>query len=129
MRSGADVLNEILNELSVKAPTLAKEVGLKYQRLLDIQTGKVKKISSPVANAINGRYPQFSLSYLLTGEREAVVGNEVNGNGNVIGNNNEVQHFDVINKLVDEISAQRRQNDKLIAIIEEQTKALTNKDR
>lgn len=129
MKSGADVLNEVLTELDVKAPTLAKKVGLKYQRLADIQSGRVQKISAQVANAINSKYPQYSMSYLMTGEREAVVGNEVNGNGNVIGNNNDIHHTDVINKLVDELSAQRRQNDRLIAIIEEQTKALTSKER
>lgn len=126
MRSGADVLKEVLTELDIKAPTLAKNIGLKYQRLVDIQTGKVKKLSSSVAKSINDKYPQYSLSYLLTGEREAVVGNEVNGNGNVIGNHNAVNHCEVINKLVDELSAQRMQNDRLITIIEVMTQKNTS---
>lgn len=113
-------------ELEIKAPTLAKRVGLKYQRLLDIQNGKVKKLSSPVAKAINEKYPQYSLSYLLTGEKDAIVGNEVSGSHNVIGNNNGNQ-TEVINKLVDELAASRKNNERLLNIIEEQMKMLNDK--
>ena len=71
MKTGADVLNEVLKELDIKAPTLAKKVGLPYYRLSNIQLGRVKTISGDLARAINKEYPQFSMNYLLTGEREA----------------------------------------------------------
>lgn len=126
MESGADVLNEVLTELDIKAPTLAKKIGLKYQRLQDIQSGRVQKISAQVANAINAKYPQYSLSYLLTGERESIVGNEVNGSGNVIGNHNDVNHCETINKLIDELAASRKEKERLLNIIEEQMKVISN---
>lgn len=129
MKTGQEILEELLSDLSVKLPTFAKEIGMSYRSMFDIQKGRVKNLSPSVAKAINAKFPQYSMSYLMTGDRDAVVGNEVNGNGNVIGNNNDIHHTDVINKLVDELSAQRRQNDRLIAIIEEQTKALTSKER
>lgn len=124
MKSGADVLNEVLTELDVKAPTLAKKIGLKYQRLQDIQSGRVQKISAQVANAINAKYPQYPLSYLLTGEKDAIVGNEVKGNNNVIGSHNGTEQTQLINKLVDELAASRRNNEKLLNIIEEQRKEI-----
>lgn len=124
MKTGADVLNEILNELNLRAPTLAKNIGLPHYRLSDIQTGRVKKISGEMAHAINKRYPQYSIEYLLTGEGNT-ASNEVNGSNNVIGNHNKVGHDDVINKLIDELSAMRKQNDRLLSIIEEQTRVIT----
>ena len=42
---GSEKINEILLNLGIKAPTFAKRIGVKYQRILDIQSGKVKKIS------------------------------------------------------------------------------------
>ena len=54
--------------LCIKAPTFAKRIGVKYQRILDIQSGKVKKISGELANYIINTYPQFDINWLLTGE-------------------------------------------------------------
>ena len=65
---GSEKINEILLNLGIKAPTFAKRIGVKYQRMLDIQSGKVKKISGELANYIINTYPQFDINWLLTGE-------------------------------------------------------------
>ncbi len=65
---GSEQINEILLNLGIKAPTFAKRIGVKYQRILDIQSGKVKKISGELANYIINTYPQFDINWLLTGE-------------------------------------------------------------
>ena len=67
---GREIITLILNDLKIKAPTFAKSVGLKYQRILDIQSGKTQKISTAVADAIIEKYPQYNRSWLLTGEGE-----------------------------------------------------------
>lgn len=66
--TGQEVINKVLDELNLKAPTFAENIGVKYQRIFDLQKGKVKKVSSDVANNIINKYSQFSLSWLLTGE-------------------------------------------------------------
>lgn len=68
--SGKEVISLILNELGIKAPTFANSIGVKYQRILDIQNGKTKKVSFPVADAIIEKYPQFNRTWILTGEGE-----------------------------------------------------------
>ena len=65
----------ILNELDLKAPTFAKNIGVVYQRIYDLQSEKTKKISGDVANAICSKYPQFTISWLLTGEGEMLKNN------------------------------------------------------
>lgn len=65
---GREIITLILNDLKIKAPTFAKSVGLKYQRILDIQSGKTQKISTAVADAIIEKYPQYNRSWLLTGD-------------------------------------------------------------
>ena len=65
---GSEKINEILLNLGIKAPTFARRIGVKYQRILDIQSGKVKKISGELANYIINTYPQFDINWLLTGE-------------------------------------------------------------
>lgn len=65
---GSEKINEILLNLGIKTPTFAKRIGVKYQRILDIQSGKVKKISGELANYIINTYPQFDINWLLTGE-------------------------------------------------------------
>ena len=66
--NGCDIISLILSDLSIKAPTFAKEIGVKYQRILDIQTGKTKKISPAVADCIIEKYPQYNRGFLLSGE-------------------------------------------------------------
>lgn len=70
MLTGQKKINLILDNVGVKAPTFAKKIGVKYQRILDIQTGKVKNISAEVASRIVDAYPQFSIAWLLSGEGE-----------------------------------------------------------
>lgn len=65
--TGSEVIQMILNDLGVKAPTFAKSIGVNYQRILDIQNGKVQKISSKLAEIIIEKYPQYSYTWLLTG--------------------------------------------------------------
>lgn len=70
MLTGQNKINLILNHVGIKAPTFAKHIGVKYQRILDIQNGKVKNISAEVASRIIDAYPQFNIEWLLAGEGE-----------------------------------------------------------
>lgn len=71
--TGKEIINNVLDELDIKAPTLAEQIGVLYQRIFDLQKGKTKKISSQLANAIIKVYPQFQLSWLLTGEGDMLT--------------------------------------------------------
>lgn len=66
--NGEEIIALILKDLGIKAPTFAKEIGVLYSRVQDVQSGKVKKISSDLADKIIHRYPKFDLSWLLSGE-------------------------------------------------------------
>ena len=70
MLTGQNKINLILDHVGIKAPTFAEHIGVKYQRILDIQNGKVKNISAEVASRIIDAYPQFNIEWLLTGEGE-----------------------------------------------------------
>ena len=64
------VIQNLLDHLGIKAPTLASEVDVLYRRVYDIQSGKTRKVSGDLANKIVARYPDISLPWLLTGEGE-----------------------------------------------------------
>ena len=91
---GKDIIGLILNDLGIKAPTFASSIGLKYQRILDIQSGKTKKISPTVADAIIEKYPQYSKIWLLTGEGSRIREDK---SANVLGNNNGINNSGTIN--------------------------------
>lgn len=74
--TGSEIISLILSDLSIKAPTFAKNIGVKYQRILDIQNGKTKRISPAVADLIIETYPQYNRNWLLTGEGEMQKGQE-----------------------------------------------------
>jgi hypothetical protein len=74
--NGADIIDFILTFLNLKAPTLAKNIGVEYQRIYDIQRGRTKKLSGNVAKAIKSTYPQFMMDWLLTGEGSIFEGEE-----------------------------------------------------
>lgn len=69
-----EIIDKILKELKIKAPTFASNIGVQYQRIYDIQRNKTKRISTEIADLISLVYPQFNLSWLLTGEGEMLKG-------------------------------------------------------
>lgn len=70
MKEGREIINEVLEYIGVKAPTLASEIDVKYSRIQNVQLGKAKKISLDLANKICAAYPEISKAYLLKGEGE-----------------------------------------------------------
>ena len=38
--TGQEIINKVLEELNLKAPTFADSIGVKYQRIFDLQKGK-----------------------------------------------------------------------------------------
>ena len=78
MKEGREIIEELLNHAGVKSPTLAKNLGVSYQRILEIKSGRTKKISLDLANKICEAYPEINKAYLLKGEGELLrsdVGN------------------------------------------------------
>lgn len=73
--SGAEIINEVLNDLGIKAPTFADKIGLTYQRIFDIQSGKTKKVSFEVATAIVNQYNEYNIDWLRKGVGEKYLKN------------------------------------------------------
>lgn len=89
--TGEEIINKILDELEIKAPTFAEQIGVLYQRVFDVQRGKTKNISSLLANAIIKVYPQFNLTWILTGEGEMLnTGKTDAPTSQIINNENEL---------------------------------------
>lgn len=68
--TGKEIIESILKELNIKAPTFSSKIKVDYSRIYDIQRGRTKKISSDVANAIINAYPMFDTTWILNGEGE-----------------------------------------------------------
>ena len=68
------MIAEVLEELGVKAPTLAKEIGVTYNRLRLVQVGRTENVSGEIATLINARYPQFPLRWLIEGGARDGIG-------------------------------------------------------
>jgi len=87
--SGKEKIEKILAELQIKAPTFASNIGIKYQRIFDIQSKKTKNISGDVAKAISLKYPQYDINWLISGEDEMIKtrGDVVVGDGNLSNTN------------------------------------------
>jgi Predicted transcriptional regulator len=68
--NSSEKIENLLSYLGIKAPTLAANIGVEYQRIFDIQRGKTKKISGEVANKIIEKYPEINISWLLISSGE-----------------------------------------------------------
>lgn len=68
MATASEAIEALLKEIGLNAPTFAKEIGLNYQRVYDIQSGRVKKINEGVARHIRERYPRVNPNFLFTYE-------------------------------------------------------------
>lgn len=69
----------------MRAPSFAKAIGINYQRIFDLQSGRTKKFNPGVVNMICERFPEINKNYLYTGEGSLVIpGKEQPSPGSVI---------------------------------------------
>lgn len=69
MLKASEIIDTLLKTLQLNAKSFSDRIGLERpQAIYDIQKGKTKNISSSMANKIISVYPQFNMSWLLTGE-------------------------------------------------------------
>ncbi len=81
MKSGSDILKEILEFTGESKNSLAKSIKLKRsQNLYDIESGKVKNISLELSEKIVLAYPNIRREYLLTGIGEMLKNEITNAN-------------------------------------------------
>ena len=66
----AERLATICANEHIKIKALADISGVLPQSLYDIKNGKIKTLSVDKAKAIHRVYPQYSVSWLITGENE-----------------------------------------------------------
>lgn len=65
---GSEVIFAILANEDLKPGTFAKMIGVTTTQIYDLQSGKVKRISEKVAEKILDVFPQYSKTWLITGE-------------------------------------------------------------
>lgn len=106
-------ISKTLETNSIKQGELARYLGVSKGYISQVLSGKTKLSAENTKKLIE--HPGWKIVYLS----EEVAGNRVNGDNNVLGNNNNVHHCDVVNKLTD-------QNSRLLSIIEEQMQVIKN---
>lgn len=115
----------------------AKAIGALPQIMYDIKSGKTKDVSVTLADKILAVFPQYSRTWILTGEGEMLKDPPPKNDGaaivnNQVGNGNQFTDGHTVERFLDELAAQREltreaqqqltksqeQMDRLITIIE-----------
>lgn len=68
-----DIIANVLSALGMNAPSFSVATGIAYQRIYDLQRGRVKKFNPGVVNMICKAFPQVNKNYLYTGEGSVLV--------------------------------------------------------
>lgn len=71
--NGSEVINMILTNEDVKAASFARKIGVTPAQIYDLQKGKIKGVSSNVADKILAVYPRYNKSWILTGIGEMLA--------------------------------------------------------
>lgn len=78
MEIGKSILQEVLKYTGKSKNSLAKAIGLpRSQNLYDIESEKVKRISSELSEKISLTYPEINRNWLLTGEGSMLLNSTV----------------------------------------------------
>lgn len=72
------IINAVLNHVGMRAPSFAKAIGINYQRIFDLQSGRTKKFNPGVVNLICAKFPEINKTYLYTGEGSLTLNGVVN---------------------------------------------------
>lgn len=62
------IIEAVLSHVGMRAPSFAKAIGINYQRIFDLQSGRTKKFNPGVVNLICERFPEINKMYLYTGQ-------------------------------------------------------------
>lgn len=71
--TASEAINAVLQEVGLNAPTFAKNIGVNYQRVYDIQAGRVKKINSEIVRKIREKYPRVNPNFLYDYEYPVMI--------------------------------------------------------
>lgn len=114
------IIHEILNYTGKNASSFSSSIGKdRPQWLYDVlNPEKNTSLSSKMADMICDKYPEFSKSYLLTGEGSLLRSDTINGN---VQQNINSSHITQTGN----VEAPTAQMDKLISVLAEQSQQVT----
>ena len=67
------IIDRVLKAVGLNAPTLAKTIGPNYQRIFDLQRGRVKKFHPEIVRKIIEKWPNMNANFIYTGEGEVML--------------------------------------------------------
>lgn len=128
-------LQEIIDREGLNAKAFSEKLGFERpQRIYDILKNKTKTISEDLANKIISVFPPYSKAWIITGEGSMLQGGDSishnqdnNASFNVLSNVNSDNMCTALEKLITEISEQRKSYTDMIAKRDEQIDKLIDK--
>lgn len=67
------IIDRVLKAVGLNAPTFAKTIGVNYQRIFDLQRGRVKKFHPEIVRKIIEKWPNMNANFIYTGEGEVML--------------------------------------------------------
>ena len=67
------IIDRVLKAVCLNAPTFAKTIGVNYQRIFDLQRGRVKKFHPEIVRKIIEKWPNMNANFIYTGEGEVML--------------------------------------------------------
>ena len=67
------IIDRVLKAVGLNAPTFAKTIGVNYQRIFDLQRGRVKKFHPAIVRKIIEKWPNMNANFIYTGEGEVML--------------------------------------------------------
>lgn len=118
-----EIIDRILSETNLSMREISLRIGANSNVFCDLRNGKVKRISHKLAEKINAAFPQFSITWLLTGEGDMYAsGNSApvfqNSGDNVSNHQGQPQDSGVVVQLIDLLKQKDEQMSRLIGVIE-----------
>lgn len=68
-----DIRNKLLEALHLGPGEFATALGINYQRIYDLGSGRVKKFHPSLVNAICTKFPQVNPTFLFTGKGDVLL--------------------------------------------------------
>lgn len=77
-----EIRDALLKALRLGPGEFATALGINYQRIYDIGSGRTKKFNPGIVNLICAKFPQVNPTFLFTGKGEVLLG-EKNNNSSI----------------------------------------------
>ncbi len=124
-----DIRDKLLKALNLGPGEFATALGINYQRIYDLGSGRTKKFNPGMVNLIISKFPQVNPTFLYSGKGDVLLSSEENTHSSATGATDIIGMSKKLIELMEQLNLKDLHLREREAMLDEKAKALDQRER